>query len=581
MRSDLRASSASRAPRVSRVSRTSVIAAVTVLALAAGTAQALADDPATPSPVGVGRATTDTFQRGNFTVNAWTDAPQATVTKVSAKIRKGDTVVTEIAQLSPVAYNPGRFQAPTVLKLAEDGGTIQDLGKYAIDVTATDSLGNTVTRTDAGTLDFTLTPQLDFGLSTPKWNDRTSRPTGTLVGAQPGSGDLVPITGRGISVLRLGVADEAARTVATDDLGIFSGEPYTDVKVGEEFRVSYNEDSEQVHGSFDFVKSIYSLVPRSIKATATADRTRVLPGQQVTVTGTLNDPNAPATPAEGTPQVDTSLAGQQVRVGFGSFGREDGRVTRTVTTDANGRFTAKLPFVPGLNLDSWVVTPVDPYLSFPKVTGKLAIPQEGRITLETVALAADGTGTLTGTFRSWYNPWNAQWQTGGQKLVLEHSADGRTGWRTLASGTSKTYPGFYALSGKGFSGYYRVRHPLSDQFLDSSTAIWRMSRNATRILNVNAAPEPVRKGKTVTVTGKLQHQVGTTWKTYGNAPVTVWFKAKGSKTWTKLGSAKTNSSGVATYKKAATVSGWYTMRHSGDGSHFNSANAYEDYVEVR
>ncbi|BAU85013.1 htaa domain protein [Streptomyces laurentii] len=126
-----------------------------------------------------------------------------------------------------------------------------------------------------------------------------------------------------------------------------------------------------------------------------------------------------------------------------------------------------------------------------------------------------------------------------------------------------------------------MRHPLSDRFLESSTIIWGMGRSATKILAVNASPEPVRKGATVTVTGRLQHQIGTTWKNYGNAPVTVWFKAKGSNTWKQLGSARTDSTGVATFKKASTVDGWYTMRHSGDGTHFNSSYAYEDYVDVR
>lgn len=571
MRSDLRPSSVS------------TLAALTVLALAAGAAPALAEDPATPATVGIGRATTDTYDRGSFSVSAWTDAAQAKVTTVSAKIRKGDTVVTEIPELPPLSYNPSVFRLPaaTPLKLTEDGGAIPELGTYAIDITATDSLGNTLTRTDAGTLDFTLKPQLDFGLTAPDWKSRSSVPSGMLLGIQPGSGDIVPITGRDITLRRLADDTAPARTATTDDQGTYTGEAYTDVKLGEEFRVSYSENSAQVHGSVGYTRSVYTLTPRTLKVSAKADRTRVLPGQKVTVTGTLTDPNAPDQPAEGTPRVDTSLAGQQVRVSLGIDGRTDGFVGQTVTTGADGTFTAQLPHVPGLRLNTWVVTPVDPYLTFGDVSGPLAIPEEGRISLASATLGADGKATLTGSFRSWYNPWKSRWDTSGQKLVLEYSADGRTGWRTLASGTSATYPGFYVLSGKSTSGYYRVRHPLSDRFLESSTIIWGMGRSATKILAVNASPEPVRKGATVTVTGRLQHQIGTTWKNYGNAPVTVWFKAKGSNTWKQLGSARTDSTGVATFKKASTVDGWYTMRHSGDGTHFNSSYAYEDYVDVR
>lgn len=196
--------------------RLSLTAAVAAVALAATTAPALADTtPAATPTVGIGRAVTDDTQRGTFAVTAWTDAPQAKVTAVSARIRQGDTVLADIPSLTPgPTWDPTqaatyRLPAEATLKLVEDGGTLPSLGTYAIDVTATDSLGNKLTRTDAGRLDFRLRPDLvSFGVGVPAWDDRNARPQGNLSAVQPGSGDIVPLPDRTVTVRRDDAADE-------------------------------------------------------------------------------------------------------------------------------------------------------------------------------------------------------------------------------------------------------------------------------------------------------------------------------------------------------------------------------------
>ncbi|MFF0748201.1 hypothetical protein [Streptomyces sp. NPDC004267] len=570
MRSDLHPSARATARAAS------LLAALTVLALGAGTAPALAEEPAPPAPatVGIGHAVTEEYQRGAFHVNTWTDAPSATITAVSAKIRKGDAVVAEIPALTQASWNKNLYSLAVgeALKLTEDGGTIPELGKYAIDVTATDSLGNTLTRSDAGTLDFTLKPQLDVGFSAPSWNDRSTRPSGTLVGVQPGSGDLVPIPGRGITVQRLAAEGTPAQTATTDDTGAFSGESYGDVKIGEEFRVSYAENSEQVHGSYDFTRGLLGYNSRRVNVTATADKARVLPGEKVTVTGRMTDPN----------NADAPVADQQVRVSLAS-GSYDTPVAQTVSTDADGRFSAQLPATPGIRVDGWTVSPTDPFLYFSGANGQLAMPQEARVLVARGTLAADGKVNVIGAFRPWYNP--KQWfsWTPPDTLLLENSADGRTGWRTIATTSlgNNSYPAFYNLNGRSQGGFFRVRHVLSNEFTESTGVTFRMVRTATRIIGVNANPEPVRKGAAMTVTGTLQQAVGGVWKGYGNAPVTLWFQARGSAAWKQLATGRTAWNGAVTFRTTATVDGSYTIRHNGDGTHFNAPAAYNDYVDVR
>ncbi|MEU7013198.1 hypothetical protein [Streptomyces sp. NPDC046385] len=564
MRSDLRPSSRT---------ASSAVAVLTLLALGAGVTPAVAEEPAPAPAVGIGAAFTEEYQRGAFHVTAWTDAASATVTAVSAKIRKGDTVVTEVPALTQASWSTNYFSLPaaTALKLTEDGGTIPELGKYAIDITATDSLGNTVTRADAGTLDFTLKPQLGIGFSAPSWDDRSTRASGTLLGVQPGSGDLVPISGRGISVQRLIPDTGVAQTVTTDEKGEFTGEPYGQVNIGDEFRVSYAENSEQVHGATQFTRTILAWNHRAVTVTATADRTRVLPGEKVTVSGRMTDPK----------NADAPLADQQVRVSLGRDGRAGYQVFKTVSTDADGRFTAQLPSAPGVRLDSWVVSTDDPFLYFPAVTAPLVMPQESRVLVYRGLLAADGKVNAIGAFRPTYNPGQYYGSSAAQTLLLETSADGRTGWRTLATAYPSSFPGTYSLNGRSQGGYFRVRHPVSDMFAESASNVFRMVRTPARVVSVNAAPEPVRKGAVVTVTAGVQQQVGGAWKAYGNAPVSLWFQARGQSAWKQLATGRTAANGVATLKAKATVDGWYVVRYNTDGSHFNAPAAVADYVDVR
>ncbi|MFE5595759.1 hypothetical protein [Streptomyces sp. NPDC056549] len=546
--------------------RLSLTAAVAAVALAATTAPALADTtPAAAPAVGIGRAVTDDAQRGTFAVTAWTDAPQAGITTVSARIRQGDTVLADIPALAPETgrdpqfVNTFRLPAEATLKLVEDGGTLPSLGTYAIDVTATDSLGNKLTRADAGRLDFRLRPDLvSFGVGVPAWDDRNARPQGNLSAVQPGSGDIVPLPDRTVTVRRDGAADEAPRTLVTSAAGDFTGEPYAVAGPGDTFTASFAEDSAEVHGSVSASRQVWEYKPLRATATAAADRKRALNGETVTVTGRLTDPAAAGAP----------LADQPVRVAFGPQ-------VRTVRTGTDGRFTAKLPAFAGSGQYEWEVTSGDPFLSFNRLSGPLAVPLESRTDLLGASLSADGAISVTVSLRARYVPDITQ-----SSVQLEQSVAG--GWKRVPLKEIISSWNEVTLNASGRGGWYRVRHLTTDELAESSTYSFRLVRNDTRIVSLNAGPEPVAKNGYVTVTGGLQHYWDGAWRAYGNAPVVLQFQPKGSRTWNTVASGRSGSTGKVSLRAKAGADGSWRIHCFGDYRHFNSpASAGGDYVDVR
>ncbi|MEV0905662.1 hypothetical protein [Streptomyces hokutonensis] len=101
-------------------------------------------------------------------------------------------------------------------------------------------------------------------------------------------------------------------------------------------------------------------------------------------------------------------------------------------------------------------------------------------------------------------------------------------------------------------------------------------------LTADATPEPVKKGKTITVTGKLSRA---NWETHKNAgyagqPVKLQFRKNGSTTYTTVKTIKTSSTGTLKTTVTATVDGYF--RYSFAGTSTTSAvNATGDFVDVK
>ncbi|MGW0330413.1 hypothetical protein ACWD0J_00825 [Streptomyces sp. NPDC003011] len=101
-------------------------------------------------------------------------------------------------------------------------------------------------------------------------------------------------------------------------------------------------------------------------------------------------------------------------------------------------------------------------------------------------------------------------------------------------------------------------------------------------LTVNASPEPVKKGKTITVTGKLSRA---NWETntyagYSTQPVKLQFRKANSSTYTTLKTIKTNSTGNLSTTVKATADGYFRYSFAGTST-TPAVNAAGDYVDVR
>ncbi|EGX59816.1 hypothetical protein SZN_11038 [Streptomyces zinciresistens K42] len=101
-------------------------------------------------------------------------------------------------------------------------------------------------------------------------------------------------------------------------------------------------------------------------------------------------------------------------------------------------------------------------------------------------------------------------------------------------------------------------------------------------LTVNASPEPVKKGKPITVTGKLSRAdwESLKYRGYTGQSVKLQFRKKGSSTYTTLKTVKSNATGDLRTTVTAGQDGYF--RYSFAGTTTTAAvSAAGDYVDVR
>jgi hypothetical protein len=112
----------------------------------------------------------------------------------------------------------------------------------------------------------------------------------------------------------------------------------------------------------------------------------------------------------------------------------------------------------------------------------------------------------------------------------------------------------------------------------STTAQLKRAAKAT----TNASPEPVTKGKTVTVTGKLTRANWSTKKydAYSGRTVSLQFRAKGTDSYKTLKKATTSSTGGLKATVTASVDGSFRWVYYGNST-TGVATSAADYVDVR
>ncbi|MEU6482517.1 hypothetical protein [Streptomyces sp. NPDC046887] len=107
-----------------------------------------------------------------------------------------------------------------------------------------------------------------------------------------------------------------------------------------------------------------------------------------------------------------------------------------------------------------------------------------------------------------------------------------------------------------------------------------VQRNST--LTVNAAPEPVKKGKKITVTGKLARA---NWETnkyagYTGQPVKLQFRKKNASSYTTVATVKTNNTGELKATRTAVEDGYWRWSFAGTST-TNAITTAGDFVDVK
>ncbi|MFJ8107428.1 hypothetical protein [Streptomyces sp. NPDC096132] len=127
-----------------------------------------------------------------------------------------------------------------------------------------------------------------------------------------------------------------------------------------------------------------------------------------------------------------------------------------------------------------------------------------------------------------------------------------------------------------------VAASLSDDnpVIKSNLGTAKVQRKAT--LTTNATPEPVKKGKTITVTGKLARA---NWDTnkyagYASQSVKLQFKKKGSSTYTTVKTIRTSSTGTLKTTVKASADGYFRYVFAGTTT-TSAVNSAADFIDVR
>ncbi|UUU23046.1 hypothetical protein [Streptomyces sp. DSM 40750] len=147
------------------------------------------------------------------------------------------------------------------------------------------------------------------------------------------------------------------------------------------------------------------------------------------------------------------------------------------------------------------------------------------------------------------------------------------------AGTWKAGADAVAFNGQdptsGSIDYNKVGY--KDQGDLGSTLVQRYSK-----LTVNAAPEPVVKGRTVTATGKLTRAdwQSHTYKAFANQPVKLQFRKAGTSTYTTIKTVYSDAYGNVKATGTATYDGYWRLSFAGTTT-TAPVNATGDYVDVQ
>ncbi|MGQ4388551.1 calcium-binding protein [Streptomyces sp. SAS_270] len=146
-------------------------------------------------------------------------------------------------------------------------------------------------------------------------------------------------------------------------------------------------------------------------------------------------------------------------------------------------------------------------------------------------------------------------------------------WKYGGTALTNAHAGTWKVSVQGVANDDTWTHT-------ASYTTTRLQRSAE--LTVNASPEPIAKGKTLTVTGKLTRADwdNLDYRGYTNQPVKLQFRKAGTTTYTTVKTGYTSSTGSLTTTVAAAEDGYWRWNFAGTST-TPPAKATGDFVDVQ
>ncbi|SDG05860.1 hypothetical protein SAMN05421505_101256 [Sinosporangium album] len=200
--------------------------------------------------------------------------------------------------------------------------------------------------------------------------------------------------------------------------------------------------------------------------------------------------------------------------------------------------------------------------------------------------------TLTGRLQiDWGSGWKGYGR--GQKVNLTFREKGTDAYRYVTSTVTGTDGWFKARARTWSTGWWRAEFDGNSEAHKAVSDTDRIDvsrapepepepeeRVDSRLIRFNASPEPVRKGRNIKLTAKLQIDDDWGWDGY-RARVKVEFKPAGSSRYryVKTTNLSNGDGDVRTYVRAYT-SGRWRVRFAGDSDAYGSTSK-SDYVRVK
>lgn len=429
---------------------------------------------------------------------------------------------------------------------------LDKLGLYAIEVETPDRIAQ------CGDFDYRLRSDFSGVTSTPVSLDNlTSTFSTDITTFDPRTGQTSPLRNTKVRV----EGPHGIVESATDDAGHFSApvtyrgtETETETKAFVVLPATAEMDAEQRSVTPSVVRQ-----PASIELDANSLEFDVRYSEVLKITG-----RATRTAADGT--VKPVPAGTRMRTGLNQpVTGADGRFERTVRAIKDGWINT-----------TWVTAANYPWLEY--ASGLTRLDVDDATSFGDFKASIDAAKRVTVTGKLGRVP-----STGhdSAKVEIQYSADGRTGWTTRKTIAAQFHSEFQGTLSGPADGYWRLRFAGDTDNRAGVSKPLRVTRTDTAFSAFNVNPEPVRRGKPVTVTGTLKHK-SPTWKTYGGQTVYVYFRPAGSQTLTYMGRATTAADG--TFKRVLTAEStgtWLARYRDSDGKHVNAESRLDDVTVNR